>query len=121
MTRMWPPMSRSSLFEGMSCIDAKIDGDRNAQRIAAIGTYRVEHERGKNEQQTGTRSDGFGTARGKAPLSGELEHRRVHHRRGAPRIHHLEFAAQFRVVQAPPVSHVIRSRPEGAGMVMTGV
>src|SRR5271156_6426719 len=121
MTKMWPAISRSGLFERMGCIDAEIDGDRNAQRIAAIGAYSVEHERGKDEQQTGTRSDGLGAARGKAPLSGELEHWRVHHRRSAPRVHHFEFAAQSRVVQAPPISHIIGSRPEGAGMVMTGV
>src|SRR6202161_3304706 len=121
MTRMRPPMSRSGLFERMGCIDAEIDGDRNAQRIAAIGAYSMEHERGKDEQQTGTRSDGLGAAGGKAPLSGELEHWRVHHRRSAPRVHHFEFAPQFRVVQAAPIGDVIASRPEGAGMVMTGV
>src|SRR5271154_3553447 len=114
MTRMRPPISRSGLFERMGYIDAEIDGDRNAQRIAAIGAYAMEHERGKDEQQTGTRSDGLGAAGRKAPLTGELEHWRVHHRRSAPRVHHFEFSAQFRVVQAPPVSHVVGSRPEGA-------
>src|ERR1700689_2190037 len=120
MTRM-RPISRSGPFEWVGCIDAEIDSDRNAQRIAAIGAYSVEHERGKDEQQTGTRSDGLGAARGKAPLSGELEHWRVHHRRSAPRVHHFEFAAQFRVVKAPPTGDDIPSRPEDAGMVMTGV
>src|SRR5271163_4514820 len=121
MTRTWPVMSGSSLFERMESIDAKIDGDRNAQRVAAIGAHGMQQERGKYEQQAGPWFDGLGASRRKSALAGEFEHGRVHHRRGAPRVHHFELAAIFRMVEATAVVDVVGGGPERAGVIVAGV
>src|SRR5271154_6893007 len=107
MTRTWPVMSRSSLFERMEGVDAKIDRDRNAQPIAAIRAHGMQQERGKYEQQTRARLDGLGASRGEAGLAGELEHGRVHHRPGTPRVHHFELAAIFRMVETAAVVDIV--------------
>src|ERR687895_485580 len=101
---------------GPTRAEAEVEGDSDAVALATVLAHGVREPGREQDDLPAPGRDQLARSRRLAARDGEAEERRIHRRRHAARVLHLELAAERGVLADAAVVDVVGPRPVAAGM-----